>query len=86
MMLKTTSYYRSRVKRDRPEIQDERVERISRDALDPKQQGNGWWQLWGPVPEAEGRMPQVITEEHGETAVNALLFDRRFAKKKTRTG
>jgi hypothetical protein len=82
-MLKTTSYYRSRVKRDRPEIQDDWVERVIRDPLDRNQQGNGWWQLWASIPEAEGRILRVITEEDAETAVNAF-FDRDFAKKRKR--
>jgi hypothetical protein len=83
MMLKTTPYYRSRVQRGRPEIKDEWVEAVIQNPLERRQQDNGWWQLWGPVPGAEESMLRVITREDLETAENAFL-DRNFAKRRKR--
>ena len=62
--------------RDRPEVERDWCERVRRNPIEVRQQGNGAFKMWGYIEEI-GKYLRVIVLEDGETIDNAF-FDRRY--------
>jgi hypothetical protein len=77
--VKTTRTFELKL-RDRPEIKREWCERVRRNPIEVRQQGNGAFKMWGYIEEI-GKYIRVIVLEDGETFENAFL-DRRYKGRK----
>lgn len=80
--VKTSRYFDLRVRRDRPEVKDEYVQRVTMQPVQREQQGNGFFRMWGFIEE-EQKYLRVITWEDGVTVENAF-FDSNYTRKERR--
>ena len=69
--MKTTRYYRENVKKRRPDIKDEWVERTLLNSIDSEVEENGRIQHWGFIIE-KSRYLRVVTLADGETVLNVM--------------
>ena len=77
--MKTSRYFDLKVKRERPEVKIEYVERVLMNPIETVQQGNGFFKMWGLIEE-EQRYLRIITFEDRETVENAF-FDRGYTRR-----
>jgi hypothetical protein len=79
--VKTTSYFESKVRRERPEITDELCLKVLGQPSETQVQPDGRTRHWRKLEELGGRYVRVVTLEDGETVHNAFI-DRTYARRK----
>jgi hypothetical protein len=80
--VKVTRYFELRMP-DRPEIKREWCQQVLKNHVEEEQQGDGKFQMWGYIAEAQKYL-RIITLEDRETIDNAF-FDRRYPRRKRTT-